>query len=140
MSFTMVRIISHVRQYCLTVYSEGKEWSMPLSTRLTPSRVNLEITKSSTGKEKHRQSGLRGREGLRTLDGLHVLLDLTLGYSGCYIPDNDLSSDIRRSQAQAVWRADVMVIVLPGPPDLWGGEIGSTSLHHRTLGSILTKQ
>lgn len=37
-----------------------------------------------------------------TLDGLGMLLDLTLSNACCYIPHYDLAVDIGRSQAQAI--------------------------------------
>lgn len=53
-----------------------------------------------------------------TLDGLGVLLDLTLSHSGRHIPHDDFPMDVGRSQAQGVRRADVMVVIFSSPLDL----------------------
>lgn len=43
-----------------------------------------------------------GAQPSLTLDGLGMLLDLTLSHSGCYIPNDDFPTGVGRSEAQGV--------------------------------------
>lgn len=65
----------------------------------------------------YRAEGQRFNPSLRslTLDGFGVLLDLTVGSATDHIPHYDLPRGISGSQPQTVGRAQVVVIVFPGP-------------------------
>lgn len=61
-----------------------------------------------------------GRGGPQlTLDGLGVLLDLTVGRPTNHIPHDDLAGCIRRGQSERVGSTQAVVVVLPRPFHLW---------------------
>ena len=63
----------------------------------------------------HDEEGEVGRGRFLTLDRFGVLLDLTVGSAADHIPHYDLSRGISRGQPQTVRRAQVVVVVFPGP-------------------------
>lgn len=44
-----------------------------------------------------------------------MLLNLTVRHAAHHVPHDDFACGVGRGQAQGVWRAQVVVVVLPGP-------------------------
>ncbi len=78
---------------------------------MSPSRTELMDRESI--QDYKRGVGVSGRS--LTLDRLGVLLDLTMGSAADHIPHYDLPRGISWSQPQTVRRAQVVVVVFPGP-------------------------